>query len=69
VIIPEITLRMPERRLERAPECPDYPGLVFFYRGKPVANYYLQYPDADVAIGTGFAGICGASFRSHDGPL
>jgi integrase len=41
VIIPEITLRMLERWLERAPECPDYPGLVFSYHGKPVANYYI----------------------------
>jgi integrase len=35
VIIPEITLKMLERWLERASECPDYPGLVFSYRGKP----------------------------------
>ena len=41
VIIPEITLKMLERWLDRAPECPDYPGLVFSYRGKPVANYYI----------------------------
>jgi integrase len=41
VIIPEITLKMLERWLERAPECPGYPGLVFSYRGKPVANYYI----------------------------
>jgi integrase len=41
VIIPEITLKMLERWLERAPGCPDYPGLVFSYRGKPVANYYI----------------------------
>jgi integrase len=45
VIIPEITLRMLERRLERAPEsgtaAHDYPGLIFPYRGKPAANYYI----------------------------
>jgi integrase len=41
VIIPEITLRTLERWLDRAPECPDYPGLVFSYRGKPIANYYI----------------------------
>jgi integrase len=41
VIIPEITLKMLERWLGRAPECPDYPGLVFSYRGKPIANYYI----------------------------
>jgi hypothetical protein len=41
VIIPEITLKMLSRWLDRAPECPDYPGLVFSYRGKPVANYYI----------------------------
>lgn len=41
VIIPEITLRMLERWLKQAPECPDYPGLVFPYHQKPVANYYI----------------------------
>jgi integrase len=41
VIIPEITLRMLNRWLERAPECPAYPGLVFSYHGKPIANYYI----------------------------
>jgi integrase len=41
VIIPEITLKMLKRWLDRAPECPQYPGLVFTYRGKPVANYYI----------------------------
>jgi integrase len=41
VIIPEITLKMLERWLDRAPECPDYPGLVFSYRGKPIASYYI----------------------------
>jgi integrase len=41
VIIPEITLRMLARWLERAPECPGYPGLVFPYHGKPIANYYI----------------------------
>ena len=41
VIIPEITLKMLARWLERTPECPGYPGLVFSYHGKPVANYYI----------------------------
>jgi integrase len=41
VIIPEITLKMLERWLDRAPETPDFPGLVFSYREKPVANYYI----------------------------
>jgi integrase len=41
VIIPEITIKMLERWLDRAPECPEYPGLVFSYRGKPIANYYI----------------------------
>jgi integrase len=41
VIIPEITLKMLERWLERYPETPQYPGLVFPYHEKPVANYYL----------------------------
>jgi integrase len=34
-------LRILERWLDRAPECQNYPGLVFPYRGKPVANYYI----------------------------
>jgi integrase len=42
VIIPEITLKMLERWLDRAPVCPDYPGLVFSYRGKPIASYYIM---------------------------
>ena len=41
VIIPEITLRILERWLERVPECSYFPGLVFPYHGKPVANYYI----------------------------
>jgi integrase len=41
VIIPEITLKMLERWLDRAPECPSYPGLLFPYHGKPIANYYI----------------------------
>jgi integrase len=41
VIIPEITMNMLKRWLERAPECPNYPGLVFSYHGKPIANYYI----------------------------
>ena len=41
VIIPEITLKMLKHWLERVPECPGYPGLIFPYRKKPVANYYI----------------------------
>ncbi|MDR0301460.1 MAG: tyrosine-type recombinase/integrase [Treponema sp.] len=41
VIIPEITLKMLERWLDCREETPEYPGLVFSYRGKPVANYYI----------------------------
>ncbi|MDR2500793.1 MAG: site-specific integrase [Treponema sp.] len=41
VIIPEITLRILERWLRRTPDCPDYPGLIFSYHGKPIANYYI----------------------------
>jgi integrase len=41
VIIPEITMNMLKRWLERVPECFDYPGLVFSYHRKPIANYYI----------------------------
>jgi integrase len=41
VIVSEIALKILERWLGRMPECPDYPGLIFSYRGKPVANYYI----------------------------
>jgi integrase len=41
VIIPEITLKILNRWLDRVPDTPDYPGLVFSYHGKPVANYYI----------------------------
>jgi integrase len=41
VIIPEMTLKILERWLPKAPECPDFPGLLFSYRKKPVANYYI----------------------------
>ncbi len=41
VIIPAITIKMLERWFERMPECSEYPGLIFSYRGKPVANYYI----------------------------
>jgi len=34
-------LKTLERWLERMPESPNYPGLVFPYHGKPVANYYI----------------------------
>jgi integrase len=32
---------MLKRWLDRGLESPQYPGLVFSYRGKPVANYYI----------------------------
>ena len=41
VIIPGKSLKMLERWIERKPETPEFPGLVFPYRGKPVANYYI----------------------------
>ncbi|MDR2406539.1 MAG: site-specific integrase [Bacteroidales bacterium] len=41
VIIPEITLKMLERWLGRVPESSGYPGLVFSYHEKPIANYYI----------------------------
>jgi integrase len=41
VIIPEITMKMLERWINRGREIPQYPGLIFSYRGKPVANYYI----------------------------
>jgi len=41
VIIPELTLKMLERWLDRYKENPKYPGLLFSYRDKPVANYYI----------------------------
>jgi len=41
VIIPEITLKMLKRWLDRVSECSCYPGLVFPYHGKPIANYYI----------------------------
>jgi len=41
VIIPEMTLKMLGCWLDRSPETPQYPGLVFSYHGKPVANYYI----------------------------
>ena len=41
VIIPEITLKMLERWLGHHNETSQYPGLVFPYRNKPVANYYI----------------------------
>jgi integrase len=41
VIIPEITLKTLERWIMRYDETPQYPGLLFHYRGKPVANYYI----------------------------
>jgi integrase len=41
VIIPEITLKMLGRWLKRMAESPNYPGLVFPYHGKPVANSYI----------------------------
>jgi integrase len=32
---------MLERWPERVPECPEYPGMVFSYHEKPIANYYI----------------------------
>jgi len=41
VVIPEFTLKMLERWLNRSHEPPQYPGLVFHYHEKPIANYYI----------------------------
>ena len=41
VVIPEVTTKMIERWLEYSPEIPNYPGILFSYRGKPVSNYYI----------------------------
>ena len=41
VIIPEKSIRMLERWLDRTPECPNYPGLIFPYRNKAVSSYYI----------------------------
>ena len=41
VIIPDITLKMLERWLSQCSDSPLFPGLVFSYRGKPIANYYI----------------------------
>ena len=41
VIIPEITLKMLERWLGKVKDCHDFPGLIFSYNGKPIANYYI----------------------------
>ena len=41
MIVPEITLKMLERWLGRVHESPSYPGLVFPYHEKPIANYYI----------------------------
>ena len=41
VIIPEKSLKILERWLDRMPECPEYPGLVFPYRSKMVSGYYI----------------------------
>ncbi|MDR2729704.1 MAG: site-specific integrase, partial [Treponema sp.] len=41
VIIPEKSSKMLERWLNRSPQCIQYPDLVFHYRGKPIANYFI----------------------------
>ena len=41
VIIPEKSLRILERWLDRIPKCLNYPGLVFPYRSKMVSGYYI----------------------------
>jgi integrase len=41
VIVPEITLKMLERWLNCGFESSLYPELVFHYREKPIANYYI----------------------------
>jgi len=41
VLIPEITLKILERWLNRNPEVPDFPGMIFSYRKKPVTGYYV----------------------------
>jgi integrase len=41
VLIPEITIKILVRWLDRVRECPGFPGLIFSYREKPVSNYYI----------------------------
>jgi integrase len=41
VIIPEKTVSILERWMDRTPVCPEYPGLVFPYRSKMVSAYYI----------------------------
>ncbi|MDR2247200.1 MAG: site-specific integrase, partial [Treponema sp.] len=40
-MIPEKTIRILERWLDRMPECRNHPGLVFPYRNKMVSSFYL----------------------------
>jgi len=41
VLIPDKSLKILERWLDRTPKCPDYPGLVFPYRNKLVSAGYI----------------------------
>ena len=41
VIIPEITLKMLTCWLNKNPEVPGFPGMIFSYRKKPVSGYYI----------------------------
>jgi integrase len=41
VVVPAITMNMLKHWLPIAPECENYPNLLFSYRNKPIANYYI----------------------------
>jgi hypothetical protein len=41
VIIPEKSIKMLAYWLDRTPQCPEYPGLVFPYRSKPISPGYI----------------------------
>jgi len=41
VIVPDKTLKILRRWTDRAPQCPDFPELVFLYRHKIVSPYYI----------------------------
>jgi len=41
VLIPDKSLKMLERWLDRVPKCPEFPGLVFPYRNKMVSGWYI----------------------------
>ena len=40
VLIPDITLKTLERWLNKYPEVPGFPGMLFSYRKNPIASYY-----------------------------